>query len=46
MQSDYLWVRYAPIEEGVKVRYLPSHAATMGSILCMTALPTPQNALK
>lgn len=21
MQADYLWVRNAPIEEGVKVRY-------------------------
>ena len=21
MQSDYLWVRHAPIEEGLKVRY-------------------------
>lgn len=22
MQSDYLWVRNAPVEEGLKVRYL------------------------
>jgi hypothetical protein len=21
MQTDYLWVRHAPVEEGVKVRY-------------------------
>jgi len=40
MQSDYLWVRHAPVEEGVKVRYTHPYSEIMATSLCMTALPT------
>jgi hypothetical protein len=37
MQSDYLWVRHAPVEEGVKVRYIRPHAGTTATTSCTTA---------
>ena len=40
MQSDYLWVRHAPVEEGVKVRYAIVHLETTAIISCTTAPPT------
>lgn len=38
MQSDYLWVRHAPIEEGVKVRYIYIKLETTAIISCTIAL--------
>jgi len=41
MQSDYLWVRNAPVEEGLKVRYGPlSIIEIMDFISCTTEPPT------
>lgn len=40
MQSDYLWVRHAPVEEGVKVRYKSFDKEITGITLCMIALQT------
>ena len=34
MQTDYLWVRHAPVEEGVKVRYYSNNQAIMGITTC------------
>lgn len=38
MQSDYLWVRHAPVEEGVKVRYIYIKLETTAIISCTIAL--------
>ena len=38
MHSDYLWVRNAPVEEGLKVRYLLMNVEITDSILCMIVL--------
>lgn len=46
MQADYLWVRHAPVEEGVKVRYSPQHPATTDSSSSTTVPPMPPNASK
>jgi hypothetical protein len=43
MQSDYLWVRHAPVEEGVKVRYASPHPGTTDTTTCTTAPPTASN---
>ena len=40
MQTDYLWVRHAPVEEGVKVRYFPLDPETTDTTTCTTAPPT------
>ena len=39
MHSDYLWVRNAPVEEGLKVRYFRINAEITDSISCMIVLP-------
>ena len=36
MQSDYLWVRNAPVEEGLKVRYPLLYLETTASTIPMT----------
>jgi hypothetical protein len=46
MQSDYLWVRHAPVEEGLKVRYAPLQVGTTAITTCTIALPTALNASK
>lgn len=46
MQSDYLWVRHAPIEEGVKVRYFLPHPGTTAITTCTIVLPTRRSASK
>lgn len=46
MQSDYLWVRNAPVEEGLKVRYIFSHAEITASTILTIAQSTVQNDLR
>ena len=46
MQSDYLWVRNAPVEEGLKVRYIFSHAEITASTILTIAQSTAQNDLR
>jgi len=41
MHSDYLWVRNAPVEEGLKVRYFIINTEIMASTLCMIVPPMP-----
>lgn len=38
MQSDYLWVRHAPVEEGVKVRYIYTKEEITAILSCMIEL--------
>lgn len=38
MQSDYLWVRHAPIEEGLKFRYNKNNIEIMASIISIKEL--------
>lgn len=45
MQSDYLWVRNAPVEEGLKIRYDKVDAGTTASTTCTIGPPTPPNDL-
>lgn len=39
MQSDYLWIRHAPIEEGLKVRYTPDNIEIMAITICTPEPP-------
>jgi hypothetical protein len=39
MQSDYLWVRNAPVEEGLKVRY-PSNYSEITVSTTLTTEPS------
>ena len=41
MHSDYLWVRNAPVEEGLKVRYFIINTEITASTLCMIVPPMP-----
>jgi hypothetical protein len=46
MNADYVWIRNAPVEEGLKVRYFYPHAETMATTSCMIAPPTESKDLK
>jgi len=41
MQSDYLWIRNAPVEEGLKVRYIVSKKEITDISTCTIAHPMP-----
>jgi len=46
MQSDYLWVRHAPVEEGVKVRYIHIKVEITAILSCMIELQMVSKDLK
>lgn len=40
MNADYVWVRNAPVEEGLKVRYFSAYKETTATTSCTTVHPT------
>lgn len=46
MNADYVWIRNAPVEEGLKVRYLFTKKEITATTSCTIAHPTESKDLK